>query len=220
MISIINDIKYNDSGLVPTIVQDYNTGDILMFAFSNEEAVRKSINTNIAHFWSRSRNELWEKGATSKNRLNIVNIYIDCDRDCLLYMVNPDGPACHTNKKSCFHTDLNNKEREVPLLKAQVMNEVFSIIESRKKDDKNDKSYTKSLFKDGLKQILSKVKEESDESIEASENGEKYKIIYEYTDLLYHMMVALSYHDIDIKEIYKELEKRIGKTKKDYTLDE
>ena len=74
MISIINDIKYNDSGLVPTIVQDYNTGDILMFAFSNEEAVRKSINTNIAHFWSRSRNELWEKGATSKNRLNIVNI--------------------------------------------------------------------------------------------------------------------------------------------------
>ena len=97
MISIINDIKYNDSGLVPTIVQDYNTGDILMFAFSNEEAVRKSINTNIAHFWSRSRNELWEKGATSGNRLNIVNIYIDCDRDCLLYMVNPDGPACHTN---------------------------------------------------------------------------------------------------------------------------
>ena len=77
MISIINDIKYNDSGLVPTIVQDYNTGDILMFAFSNEEAVRKSINTNIAHFWSRSRNELWEKGATSGNRLNIVNIYID-----------------------------------------------------------------------------------------------------------------------------------------------
>ena len=220
MISIINDIKYNDSGLVPTIVQDYNTGDILMFAFSNEEAVRKSINTNIAHFWSRSRNELWEKGATSGNRLNIVNIYIDCDRDCLLYMVNPDGPACHTNTKSCFYTDLNNKEREVPLLKAQVMNEVFSIIESRKKDDKNDKSYTKSLFKDGLKQILSKVKEESDESIEASENGEKDKIIYEYTDLLYHMMVALSYHDIDIKEIYKELDKRIGKTKKDYTLDE
>ena len=84
MISIINDIKYNDSGLVPTIVQDYNTGDILMFAFSNEESVRKSINTNIAHFWSRSRNELWEKGATSGNRLNIVNIYIDCDRDCLL----------------------------------------------------------------------------------------------------------------------------------------
>ena len=102
MISIINDIKYNDSGLVPTIVQDYNTGDILMFAFSNEEAVRKSINTNIAHFWSRSRNELWEKGATSGNRLNIVNIYIDCDRDCLIYMVNPDGPACHTNTKSCF----------------------------------------------------------------------------------------------------------------------
>ena len=220
MISIINDIKYNDSGLVPTIVQDYNTGDILMFAFSNEEAVRKSINTNIAHFWSRSRNELWEKGATSGNRLNIVNIYIDCDKDCLLYMVNPDGPACHTNTRSCFNTDLNNKEREVPLLETQVISEVFSIIENRKDEDGNDKSYTKSLFKDGLKKILSKVKEESNEAIEASENGEKDKIIYEYTDLLYHMMVAISYHDIDIKEIYKELEKRIGKTKKDYTLDE
>ena len=106
------------------------------------------------------------------------------------------------------------------MLETQVISEVFSIIENRKNEDGNDKSYTKSLFKDGLKKILSKVKEESDEAIEASENDEKDKIIYEYTDLLYHMMVAISYHNIDIKEIYKELEKRIGKTKKDYTLDE
>ena len=220
MNSIINDIKYNDSGLVPTIVQDYNSGDILMFAFSNEEAIRKSITTNIAHFWSRSRKELWEKGSTSGNRLNIVNIYIDCDKDCLLYTVNPDGPACHTNTKSCFNTDIDNKEREVPLLETQIINEVFKIIEDRKENVDNGKSYTQSLFKDGLKKILSKVKEESDESIEASENGERDKIIYEYTDLLYHMMVAISYHNIDISEIFKELERRIGKTKKDYTLDE
>ena len=220
MHSIINEIKYNEKNLVPTIVQNYLNGDVLMFAFSNEESLNKTISTNYAHFWSRSREKLWRKGEESGNTLEIKNIYVDCDRDCILFTVIPAGPACHTMKISCFHNDLDKTSDEKPLIETGVMDKVFNIIEDRKKDMGMENSYTSSLFKEGLNKILDKIKEESNESIEASLIKDHANIVYEYTDLLYHMMVALSYHDIKIEEIFSELERRIGKKKKDYTLDE
>ena len=220
MNSIINEIKYNEKNLVPTIVQNYSTGDILMFAFSNQESLEKTIFTNYAHFWSRSRKKLWKKGEESGNVLKIKNIYIDCDKDCILFTTIPDGPTCHTKKISCFHTDIDEKVSQKPLIKTGVIEQVFSLIEERKDNTKKINSYTSSLFKEGLDKILSKIKEECDESIEASKFKNKENIIYEFTDLLYHMMVALSFHDINIQDIFQELEKRIGKKKKDYTLDE
>lgn len=220
MKSIISEIKFDKNGLVPILVQNEADGEILMFAFANLEAVKKSVETGYAHFWSRKRKELWKKGESSGNVMLIKNILIDCDEDSLIYLVNPNGPACHTGERTCFYRDINNQPEYSSNIKSNIANKVFEVLKSRKKDLYNESSYTSSLFREGLKKILEKVDEESKEFIEASEEGDKEKIIYECTDLLFHMMVAIAEQDIEPADIYKELNKRFGKKKKDYTLDE
>lgn len=220
MESIINQIKYNENGLVPVVVQNYKTGDILMLAHANINALTQTITSGYAHFWSKSRNALWKKGETSGNTLSIKNILVDCDEDSLIYLVDPNGPTCHTGNNSCFFRDINNKTLSSVVTEKNILNILFDIIKERKKDIKNKSSYTTSLFNDGLKKILEKIDEESKEAIEASNIGKKDEIIYEYTDLLFHMLVALAEHNIEINDIYSELNRRFGKKKKDYTLDE
>ena len=220
MESIINQIKYKENGLVPVIVQNYKTGDILMFAHANINAISRTVTSGYAHFWSKSRNVLWKKGETSGNTLFIKNILIDCDEDTLIYLVDPTGPTCHTGNNSCFFRDFDNKIFSSVVIEKNILNILFDVIRERKKDINNKSSYTASLFRGGLKKILEKIDEESKESIEASKIGNKDKIIYEYTDLLFHMLVALAEHNIEINDIYSELSRRFGKKKKDYTLDE
>ena len=220
MKSIINKIKFSENGLVPVIAQDEKNGEVLMFAFANRESVDLTVSTGYAHFWSRTRKKLWKKGETSGNVLLIKNILIDCDEDCLVYLVTPNGPACHTGEATCFHRDINNQLELATRINSNIPNKVYEVIRARKKDPDNQSSYTSSLFREGLKKILEKVDEESKEFIEASEDGDKEKIIYECTDLLFHMMVAIAEQDIEPSDIYRELYKRFGKKKKDYTLDE
>ena len=220
MESIINQIKYNENGLVPVVVQDYKTGDILMFAYANSDAVSHTVTSGHAHFWSRSRKALWKKGETSGNTLSIRNILVDCDEDSLIYLVDPSGPSCHSGNNSCFFRGINDTTPSSALSKKDILNTLFDVIKERKKDVNSEFSYTSSLFRSGIKKILDKIDEESKEAIEASEIGDRDKIVYEYTDLLFHMLVALAEHDIDIHDIYSELSRRFGKKKKDYTLDE
>ena len=138
----------------------------------------------------------------------------------MIYLVDPTGPTCHTGNNSCFFRDFDNKIFSSVVIEKNILNILFDVIRERKKDINNKSSYTASLFRGGLKKILEKIDEESKESIEASKIGNKDKIIYEYTDLLFHMLVALAEHNIEINDIYSELSRRFGKKKKDYTLDE
>jgi len=189
------------NGLIPAIVQDSETMQILMLGFMNEEAYIQTKKSGKATFFSRTKNRLWQKGETSKNYLKVKEIKIDCDNDTLLIMAKPQGPTCHKNKYSCFGDKKNNS----PFLK-----ELFQIIKDRKrKRPKN--SYTASLFNDGLDEIIKKVGEENIELIIAAKSETKQRVIEESGDLLYHLLVLLAEKEIDLDEVVEELRGRSEK---------
>ncbi len=185
-------------GLIPVVVQDNVTLQVLMVGFMNEEAYKKTLKTNKVTFYSRTKKCLWEKGGVSGNYLEVKEIKKDCDNDSLLILVNPKGPTCHTGKYSCFA----GKEDKITFL-----NELFFLIKKRKKERLKN-SYTTSLFDKGLDQIVKKINEESFEVIIAAKNETKNRLIEESGDLLYHLMVLLAEKDISLEEIVKELIKR------------
>lgn len=210
----LNDLKYNDKGLIPVVTQDSDTGEVLMMAWMNREAIEKTIATKKATYFSRSRDELWVKGETSGNTQAVVSMSIDCDKDTILLKVKQAGVACHTGKRTCFFTDLETGEKVENLgAKSAIITKVFDVIISRKNDDA-EKSYVKSLFAGGVDKIIEKIREESEEFIEASTLGETDKdnneTVKELCDLIFHSLVMLGYKDISINEIYKELERRFG----------
>jgi phosphoribosyl-ATP pyrophosphohydrolase/phosphoribosyl-AMP cyclohydrolase len=200
-------LRFDEKGLIPAIVQDRLTGEVLMMAYMNQEALHKTLETGDVWFFSRSRQQLWHKGETSGNRMKLYEILKDCDQDTLLIKVVPMGPACHTGKRSCFYTPVLEGKTQLP---AQIVNGLIQTIDKRYAE-RPDGSYTSYLFNSGLDKILKKVGEESAEVIIAAKNMNKSELIYETADLLYHLLVMIREQDITLEEVINELEKRKSK---------
>ncbi len=188
------------NGLVPAIIQDNTTRNVLMLGYMNREAYEKTLATGKVTFWSRSRNCLWTKGETSGNFLNLVDIKVDCDNDTLLVKVNPTGPACHLGTATCWG-ETNDAN---PLL---FLTELQDFINKRH-EEMPEGSYTTSLFKDGLNRMAQKVGEEALEAVIEATNGTNDRLIYEASDMFYHLIVLLTSKGLRIEDIAKELKER------------
>lgn len=199
----IDEIKFDDKGLIPAVVTDYLSGKVLMVAWMNRESLEISMREGRTCFWSRSRRELWRKGDTSGNTQQIVDIVADCDRDTLLVKVKKAGPACHTGAESCF----NDKLWESDELQEFSLDGLYELIKGRKTEGKEG-SYTTYLFEKGIDKILKKVGEECTEVIIAAKGEDRAETIYEVSDLLYHVMVMMVEMGISNEDILKELASR------------
>lgn len=200
------DFKLNSDGMVPVIVQDYKTDEVLMLAYMNEEAFRTTLETGKMTYWSRSRNELWTKGLTSGHVQYVKSLTIDCDKDTILARVSQMGAACHTGNRTCFFNELVKKPYDDtnPL---RVFQEVYDVILDRKIHPK-DGSYTNYLFDKGIDKILKKVGEECTEIVIAAKNPDKEEIKYEISDFLYHVMVLMAEKGVSWEDITRELARR------------
>jgi phosphoribosyl-ATP pyrophosphohydrolase/phosphoribosyl-AMP cyclohydrolase len=217
------EFKFNQLGLMPAVVQDYQTKEVLMVAYVNKESLNLSLEKGETVFYSRSRQELWHKGETSGNTQEIKEIYYDCDQDTILFMVEPAGPACHTGKTSCFYRKIA-EETEVKAEEMMKMQQEAQNIETdfetknvvdflydlilRRREEMPEDSYTTYLFEEGIDKILKKVGEESAEVIIASKNDPDQELVYETADLVYHMLVLLAARGIEPDQIREELKKR------------
>ena len=199
----INELKFDEKGLIPAIVVDAKTKKVLTLAYMNRESLEISMEKELTCFWSRSRQELWLKGETSKNYQHIVSITADCDKDALVVMVEPDGPACHTGTYSCFTAPVYESEERHEFSYDGLM----SLIAGRK-TDKKEGSYTTYLFEKGIDKILKKVGEECTEVIIAGKADDKKETIYEIADLAYHVMVLMTEMGISLEDIRSELASR------------
>ena len=200
-------IQFDDRGLIAAVVQDAATGDVLMVAHMNREALRRTIVGPHVWFYSRSRGELWEKGATSGNYLNVVDLSIDCDGDALLVKATPEGPACHTNEYSCFHREIHEDGETQNRLGPGILQLLSELIHERAVE-MPEGSYTTKLLGDGAARIAQKVIEEAGETGLAAAVGNSDEIASEMADLLYHCLVLLESTDVPIDEVWKELAKR------------
>ena len=204
--------KYDESGLVPCVVQDAAAGTVLMVAWMNAEALRLTRETQVVHFWSRSRQALWKKGETSGNTLALVELRLDCDRDTVLARVRPAGPACHTGATTCFFTkDDGTEDDGVPAAEgAQIIVRLAQILATRRDSATGEKSYTRSLLDAGMPKILAKIAEESGELAAELPAGDDDKVVHETADLLFHVMVGLTARKIPIERVFAELVRRFG----------
>jgi phosphoribosyl-AMP cyclohydrolase / phosphoribosyl-ATP pyrophosphohydrolase len=200
MIENINFQKMN--GLVPAIIQDAESGTVLMLGFMNVDALSRTMEEQQVTFWSRTKSRLWKKGETSGNYLDVVSINIDCDGDALLVEVRPRGPVCHTGHRSCFGK--GGSSRGLP-----VIQKLFSIIQERKKK-LPEGSYTAKLFRQGVARIGQKVGEEAVELAIAAQHQDSQRCVEESADLLYHLLVLLAEKEITLSQVSDELEKRMG----------
>ena len=197
----VDNLQWNEKGLIPAIVQEYKTKTVLMMAYMNKEALLKTIATKETWFWSRSREELWHKGATSGNYQRVKEIKTDCDKDTLLVLVEQVGVACHTGSYSCFSEEQPNSEDY------SILDRLAATIKQR--DLKRPEgSYTSYLLTKGLDKVLKKVGEETAEVIIAAKNPAKEELIYEASDLLYHLLVLFHVKEVSLTEVLNELEKR------------
>ena len=208
----LENIKFDKKGLVPVIAQDEKSGRVIMLAYANKEALEKTIKTGFANYWSRSRSELWLKGDTSGNRQKIVDILMDCDKDTVLYKVKQEGVGCHTGTFSCFERGegLSNKDEEKEqevAPKKEILVELYETIKKRK-DNPKEGSYTNYLFDNGMDKILKKVGEETAEVIIAAKNQSKEELVYEISDLFYHISVLMADIGLNYTDIFDELERR------------
>lgn len=188
------------NGLVPTIIQDATTKNVLMLGYMNEEAYKRTLATKRVTFWSRSRNCLWTKGETSGNFLYLVDMKVDCDNDTLLVRVNPQGPTCHTGTDTCWGED----NEQSPL---NFLSFLQDFVE-RRHEEMPEGSYTTKLFKEGVNKMAQKVGEEALETVIEACNGTNDKLVYEASDLLYHLIVLLTDKGLRIEDVAKELQKR------------
>jgi len=187
-------------GLIPAIIQDAQTRKVLMLGYMNEEAYNKTVETGKVTFWSRSRQTLWTKGETSGNFLNMVSIKADCDNDTLLIQANPDGPTCHTGTDTCWGED----NEASPLMFLQELQDFIN----RRYEEMPEGSYTTSLFKDGINRMAQKMGEEALEAVIEATNGSREKLIYEASDMIYHLIVLLTSKGLRIEDVAAELQKR------------
>lgn len=211
--AIIQNLDWKKSPLIPSIIQDYKTLDVLMLGFVNQEALRLSMESGVMHYFSRTKNRIWKKGESSGNFQKIKEIKIDCDNDSLLFFVEQVGVACHTGSKSCFFKDVAFENKEVmPQEKNQnddVLDSLYHILLERRLASSNT-SYTALLFEKGINTICKKIAEEAGELLCEFKDANKDKIIYEASDLLYHMMVGLVYFNIHPDAILQELKRRFS----------
>ena len=199
----IDELKFDEKGLIPAVVVDAENGKVLMMAYMNKESLKVSMEKGLTCFWSRSRQELWLKGETSGNYQHIVSITADCDRDTLLVKVEKDGPACHTGNETCFNDVIWENDE----LHEFTYEGLMELIAGRK-TEKKEGSYTTYLFEKGLDKILKKVGEETTEVIIAAKDKDKQNTIYEIADLTYHVMVLMIEAGISLDDIHKELASR------------
>ncbi|NMB33823.1 MAG: bifunctional phosphoribosyl-AMP cyclohydrolase/phosphoribosyl-ATP diphosphatase HisIE [Clostridium sp.] len=216
---MLQQLKFNSEGLIPVIAQDHLTNEVLMLAYMNGEAFKKSMETGKVYYFSRSRNKLWLKGETSGHFQKIKSVRLDCDGDTLLIKVEQTGAACHTGNYSCFYREFSKMEqKEVSLQspdrmhdsareKAEILQEVYDVILSRIAEPKEG-SYTNYLFEKGIDKMLKKVGEEAAEVIIASKNEDRGEVIYEIADLFYHIIVLMVERGVQLDDIYDELKKR------------
>ena len=199
----LDELKFDEKGLIPAIVVDAVTKQVLTLAYMNRESLTISMEKELTCFWSRSRQELWLKGETSGNYQHIVSITADCDGDALVVMVEPEGPACHTGAVSCFHNPVYQSENRQEFS----YQGLYSLLEGRKRE-LPEGSYTTYLFQKGLDKILKKIGEECTEVIIAAKAQDRAETIYEIADLAYHVMVLMTQEGITLEEIHKELASR------------
>lgn len=199
----ISAVKFDEKGLVPCVVQDYYSKEVVMLAYMNEESLRRTMETGLTTFYSRSRQELWTKGATSGNLQHVVELRLDCDGDAIVAEVKKDGPACHTGNESCFYRELFVGKDMKPFS----VEELYELIKGRKTEPKEG-SYTTYLFNRGIDKILKKVGEECTEVIIEGKAGNKQAAIYELADLYYHALVMMVDMDILPKDVFEELANR------------
>ncbi len=196
-----SDVRFDERGLVPAIVQDARTREVLTLAYMNEESLRRTLTEGETWFWSRSRSELWHKGATSGNTQRVVEVRQDCDSDALVVLVEPRGPACHTGARSCFSSETED------LNIGAVLEEVYHVVSDRRRE-MPEGSYTTYLFEKGLNKILKKVGEESAETIIAAKDGDDEALKAETADLLYHLIVMLVERGVTLEDVGRELSRR------------
>lgn len=200
----LDQIRYTDQGLVPAIAQDYLDGTVLMMAWMNRESLEKTMATGEAWYWSRSRSELWHKGATSGHIQKVKSMRYDCDSDTLLLTIEQVGDiACHTGERSCFH-QVKGTVQPPP---ADTLSQVFEVVCDRR-DNPNPDSYTCKLLAGGDNKILKKIGEEAAEVVMACKDDDKRAIASEAADLFYHTLVALAHHNVDIRSVYEILQER------------
>lgn len=200
---MLDNIKYDEKGLIPAIVQDDVSRKVLMLAYMNEEALKKTIETKETWFYSRSRQELWNKGATSGNKQQVKNIAFDCDQDTVLLTVTPEGPACHTGETTCFYNFLDQNQPTTQ----DVIYRIVDVIENRR-NNPVEGAYTTYLFNEGIDKVLKKVGEEASEVIIGAKNNDKEEIKWEVADLIYHTLVLLNMTDVSIADIKDVLYQR------------
>lgn len=202
----VDQVHFDSQGLVPAIVQDAETGEVLTLAYMNRESLRKSLDSGETWFYSRSRQELWHKGKSSGNVQRIVALHLDCDGDALLVQVQPAGPACHTGERSCFHRMLH-PEGASPTSLGQVLADLSRLVRERQKELPSG-SYTAELFQKGKAEIARKVAEEGVEVAVASLSEGRERVVQEVCDLLYHLLVLLAEESITATEVAGELSHR------------
>ena len=244
MTSVLNieELKFDEHGLLPAIVQDSKTGEVLTLAYMNRESLRRTLETGATWFWSRSRNELWHKGETSGNTQRVIEIKLDCDADAIVVLVEPAGPACHTGERSCFHNEVQRPmsnvqgpeevqgldEVQSPKSKVQsqdLSQDVGDVRESlsslldrlyslieSRRRERPEGSYTSYLFAQGLDKILAKVSEESAETVVAGRDESDQRLVEETSDLLYHLLVLLVERGVTLDQVRSELARREGKS--------
>lgn len=207
----IDDVMFDERGLVPAIVQDARTREVLMLAYMNSESLQRTLATGNTWFWSRSRAALWHKGETSGNTQRVVDVVLDCDGDAIVVRVEPAGPACHTGQTSCFHNVIQaaGELQQTASDLGEVLSRLYALVETRK-IERPDGSYTTYLFDEGLDKILKKVGEESSETIIAAKNQDNGALTRETCDLLYHLIVLLVERGVSLDDVRDELVQRRG----------
>ena len=211
----LSQFQFDERGLIPAVVQDWRDGTVLMLGYMNREAIEKTLSSKSVHFWSRSRNRLWEKGETSGHRLVVKDLFLDCDRDAVLVKAEPVGPTCHTGERACFFSKIQPDGTPGPGKTAEawggLLERLSEIVLERKRHPRTG-SYVSSLLAGGRDRILKKVVEEAGEVLLGSKNDKREEVIYEVADLLFHTLIVLGEHEISLQEIYQELAGRMGKS--------
>lgn len=215
---MMENIKFDEKGLIPAIIQDYKSGQVLMMAYMNQESLNKTMESGKTWFYSRSRQKLWMKGEESGHVQTVKEIRYDCDQDCLLIMAEQTGAACHTGHYSCFYRNSQGEEVEQQVIDPDktynpghtgpgVLFELYDVIMDRR-EKMPEGSYTSYLFEKGLDKILKKVGEESAEVIIAAKNRDRGEVVYEASDLIYHLMVLLVEQGVELSDLFDELKSR------------
>ncbi len=208
MSDLLKNLKFDERGLIPVVAQDYRTGEIRMVAYANEEAIKKTLETGYAHYYSRSRQKLWKKGETSGELQRVREIRVDCDNDTLIYLIEQEkNRACHTGERNCFFRNLEGEYVLKKPLPFEVLPRLQEVLKDRI-ENLPEGSYTTKLVKQGFDRIVQKFGEESVEVLIALMNRDKEQVVYESADMLYHWLLALTYLGIDVKEVLEELSRR------------